>query len=130
MAEARGCGAGGIAGLHRLLTEHGGAVESDLSRYHGLHLADLFTGHLTVRRLLVLIKHLPEDSALGRAMGRWTVPEYLLSHVWQAAARSKKPHPATPKAQTYRSPKRERALQRARARARERARAIAAGEIT
>ena len=65
---------GGIAGLHRLLTEHGEAIDADLTRYYHHTLADLFTGDLTWRRLSALVRHLPADSALARALARDDAP--------------------------------------------------------
>ena len=58
---------GGRAGLHRLLSEHGEALEADLHRYYQLDLLDLFRGRLTWRKLGVLVRHLPLDSATVQA---------------------------------------------------------------
>lgn len=57
--------AGGIGGLHRLLTEHGGAVERDLL-CAGLRRDDLGTERLTWRDLLVFVRYSPPESALAR----------------------------------------------------------------
>jgi hypothetical protein len=57
----------------------------------------LYCGRLTYRRLLVLLSHLPPDSAVGRALGGdavgWTIEHELLAtlvdvanvHRWQHA---------------------------------------------
>ena len=61
---------GGIAGLHRLLAEHGEAIEADLARYYHRDLGEVFTGTLTWRQLAVLVGNLPAGSALARALAR------------------------------------------------------------
>ncbi|QIQ04689.1 hypothetical protein HA039_22520 [Streptomyces liangshanensis] len=54
-------------------------------RYYGTDLLDWHRGRLTSRRLAVLIRHLPRDSAVARELhgesADWTVTEYLLAHV-------------------------------------------------
>ena len=97
---------------------------------------------MTLRRLFVLIAHLPPDSAVKRAVSDgasiWDDEKVsLLAHIWQAAAGSEKSHPwledAARQSKAKRranDPKRKRALAAARRRAEERKRAIAAGEIT
>ena len=65
---------GGIAGLHRLLAEHGEAIEADLARFYHRDLAELFTGDLTWRKLAVLVGNLPASSALARALARDEAP--------------------------------------------------------
>lgn len=77
--------AGGIASAAALLREHGGAVEADLQRYYGLHVGD-FPWPLTARRLIVLLKHLPADSATQEALADdltrgWTEERQLLATV-------------------------------------------------
>lgn len=87
MAEARGCSAGGILGLCRLLSEYGEAIEADLQRYYGTDLRDLFRpdSGLTWRRLRALVVNLPADSAFGRTMAgpdsAWTLETQLLAAV-------------------------------------------------
>nr|PZN00576.1 MAG: hypothetical protein DIU77_03440 [Thermocrispum agreste] len=39
-----------------------------MRRYYGVRLRDLVTGDLTHRELLAYIRHLPQDSAVGRAL--------------------------------------------------------------
>lgn len=85
-----------------LLNEHGEEVEYDLSVYHhGLQLSELWTGGLSWRRLGVLIKHLPIESATKTAIrnsvpvdslrasvsdvdtqyGAWSQTDMLLAHL-------------------------------------------------
>lgn len=74
---------GGIRGLHRLVTEHGEAIEADLQRVFGIDLLDLYRGRLTWRRLGVLVRSLARrpDSDLYRAIGgeaaEWTLDQHL-----------------------------------------------------
>ncbi len=74
-------------------------MESDLSRYHHVDLADLYRGELSLRRLSVLIAHLPPDSATVRASGNtppgWGVGEYLLADLFHTLTGD--PHPSRPK---------------------------------
>ncbi len=78
-------------------------MEADLQRFYGVALADLWRGELTLRRLSVLVEHLPADSALLRlgmpptAHG-WGVSEFLLADVFQAL--TGKAHQARPTATT------------------------------
>jgi len=51
-----------------LLNEFGGEIEADLLRFYRVDLLDYHRGSLSLRRLGVLIKHLPADSALVRAL--------------------------------------------------------------
>lgn len=105
MAEGLGGHPGGIAGLLRLLDEHGEAVEYDLISL-GLRLDDLGTPALSWRDLLVIVTNLPRTSALARDIvgedALWGVGEHLLATVvdvlqqgnWQ---RGQKPHAPRPK---------------------------------
>lgn len=90
-----GDGAGKLAGLHRLLEQHGEAVEADLERYYRRDLAEFFTGGLSARKLLVLVRHLPHDSATVQAMVQdgadWTRDTVLLAGIFRALAGE--PHP-------------------------------------
>lgn len=60
----------------------GAALRADLQMY-GLDLADVWRGRLAPRRVLDLVEHLPDDSALqaqtrgGRHHRGWTVAAYL-----------------------------------------------------
>jgi len=110
------CDAGGIAGLVRLLTEYGEAVEADLQRFYGVDLRDLWRpgGSLTWRRLRALVVSLPVESALSAALPdrdadddtpaprpRWSHTDHLLADVfdavtagnWQRAGDPKAPRP-------------------------------------
>lgn len=80
---------GEIARLHRLLTEHGEAIEADLQQFHGIALSDLTTGRLTWRRLGVLVEELPPGSALAARLNpsmRWSNTEHLLAALVDLAA--------------------------------------------
>jgi hypothetical protein len=58
-------------------------VEADLLRFYGVDLLDYHRGRLTARRLRVLIRHLPKDAALVRAVRGedvdWGLTEHLLA---------------------------------------------------
>lgn len=87
MAEAVRDRAGGIAGLHRFLTEHGEAVEWDIARYWpGRSLLELYRGEMSWRELRVFLRFLPPDSATARAVRgstpeeeAWTLDRHLLA---------------------------------------------------
>ncbi|GAA1521693.1 hypothetical protein GCM10009730_31820 [Streptomyces albidochromogenes] len=65
------------------MEEHAEALEADLLRHYGLDLLDWYRGGLTSRRLSVLLKHLPRDSAVARELhgeaAEWSVSDYLLA---------------------------------------------------
>lgn len=71
-------------------------------RYYSIDLLDLwrFDEHsqrkLTPRRIVILIQHLPADSATFIALGGagWTTADYLLADIFHAQSRL--PHPARP----------------------------------
>lgn len=74
-------------------------MEADLQRFYGIDYRDRWRdgGRLTLRRLYVLLANLPPESALA-ALERDGKPDIRLEHVmlgdiWQATARSRKPHP-------------------------------------
>lgn len=129
-----------MTGLRRLLREHAGAVEADLSRYHHLDLRDHWRPGpdgrplLTLRQIAVRLRYLPADCAVQAAAGApgWAVGDYLLADVVHVL--SGKPHPSRPSApaaQGRRSdPARRRARNAALARKTARERAIAQGAIT
>lgn len=75
------------------------AVEADLQRFYGVALADYWRGGLSIRRLSVLIHHLPPESACARQLSRastgWDVHAFLLSDLYHAFTGN--PHPARPK---------------------------------
>jgi hypothetical protein len=93
--------------LYRLLRDHPDAVEHDLSRFHQTDLRGLWTTPrvLTVRRVAVMLRYLPETSAV-RIVQRgsdWTRQDGLLDAIGMQIAASRgvpvkdiKPHPASP----------------------------------
>jgi hypothetical protein len=95
--EALGRGAGGIGSLHRLLTEHGEAIEADLRRYYTLSLTDLATGALSIRQLVAYLRHLPRGSALHTAIAGhdWTTGDFLLADLYGTWAGER--HPMDPR---------------------------------
>jgi hypothetical protein len=66
-----------------LVEEHAEALEADLLRHYGVDLLDWHRGRLSSRRLAVLVRHMPRDSALARAVhgeaADWDVSDYLLA---------------------------------------------------
>lgn len=112
-------------------------MEADLQRFYGLDYRDRWrdgTGRLTLRRLAVLIEHLPADSALAAEakVQDWSLTNVLIAQLWQLWAG--KPHPmlqSTVKqlGRAGVAPERLRAVQDFRRRARERELAIERGEI-
>lgn len=126
-----------MTSLLSLLRKHEGAVEADLSRFYGLDYRDRWRRdehgrrRLTVRMILVRVRHLPPDSAVAVALGQpgWTVADYLIADLFHATGGKR--HPSRPTGSTAQiaDPVRERKLRSARARARARQRAIARGEL-
>lgn len=120
-------------------------MEADLIRFYGVDYRDRwrYSGgirRLTLRRLWVLVRFLPEESAVAR-IGRngaavWSVEAHLLDDIRMALTGTKKkpakPHSERPQPLKHKaaSGKRRRALADGRERQRERQRAIDAGEIT
>lgn len=94
-----------MIGLHALLTEHGEAVEADLQRFYNVRLSDVFAGTLSLRRLDVLVRNMPDGSATARAIHgevvEWGATEHLLALVadllaqanWQRQGDKGKPAP-------------------------------------
>lgn len=95
---------------------------------------------LTLRRLYVLLRHLPPDSATGTAArggeAHWSIEAHLIDDLRVAMTGSKekpsKRHPARPRPdrRVKQTPERMRKIAAAKRRARERRRLIEAGEIT
>lgn len=58
-------------------------MEADLLRYYGVDLLDYYRGTLSTRRLRVLVRHLPRESALVRELhgeaAEWGLAEHLLA---------------------------------------------------
>ncbi len=96
MARALGAEPGGILSLDALLEEYCEAIEYDLIVL-GLRLRMLGTAELDWTDLRAIVKHLPLDAALLRAMhpeaSRWRTAEHLLADAadslrWLAWART------------------------------------------
>lgn len=119
-----------------MLREHGGAVEADLLHHFHIDYMDRwrFDGNgqrrLTLRRLAVLLLHLPPDSSTRRALGlpTWTRADHLIADVF--AALVKADHPGRPVVAAPPDPARAEREAAFKARAAERQRQIDAGEIT
>ncbi|MFF3750099.1 hypothetical protein ACFYYH_06495 [Streptomyces sp. NPDC002018] len=66
------------------MEEHAEALEADLLRYYGTDLLDWHRGRLSSRRVAVLVRHLPRESALARDLhgeaADWSVTDHLLAH--------------------------------------------------
>ncbi|WAP59827.1 hypothetical protein [Streptomyces sp. S465] len=65
------------------MEEHAEALEADLLRYYGVDLLDWHREELSSRRLAVLVRHLPPDSAFVRSRegeaAEWTLTDHLLA---------------------------------------------------
>lgn len=114
-------------------------MEADLQRYYQIDYRDRWRGDLTLRRLSVLVRHLPPGSATSTALNggdpEWTRSEVLLTDLWSAWAGKEHPRIAEARKKGKRSRRSWSAqrldrYRRARQRARERKRKIASGEIT
>lgn len=110
-------------------------MEADLAHWYQIDYRDRWRGDLTLRRLKVLIQHLPADCAVNRSVGEplhWGVEAHLLDDLRMTLVGKKaKPHPQRPKrSKRPASPDRLRALQAGRRRAAARRKAIESGEIT
>ena len=111
-------------------------MESDLSRYHHIDYRDRWrfdpdgVRRLTLRMILVRLRHLPDDASTRRATGGhgWTIDNYLLAHLFNAT--SGEEHPWLPKTVHVVTPERAKAITGARKRRADREQAIAAGLIT
>jgi hypothetical protein len=61
-------------------------------------LLDFYRGHLTGRRLRLLVEQLPTESALVRALNddkpHWTVTDHLLADLWSLWAKQEHPRRA------------------------------------
>ncbi|OAN26233.1 hypothetical protein [Mycolicibacterium iranicum] len=69
-----------------MLNEHGDAIEADLLRFYRIDVLDFYRGTLSARRLGVLIRQLPAESALVRALNGGRIPwgnvENLVADLW------------------------------------------------
>ena len=117
-------------------------MEADLARWYHIDYGDRWRGRLSLRRLRVLVWHLPAESALHAKLRDsaqvWGVAEHLLDDIRMSvqALTSKKrpkPHPQRPRpgARLRKTdPARERKLAQARARARARRNALEKGPVS
>lgn len=74
-------------------------MEADLQRFYQLDLLDHYRGRISLRKLLVLLKHLPPEAHIRRLPGSdgWNVEDvpYLLADVFAALTGETHPqHPA------------------------------------
>jgi hypothetical protein len=87
VAEGVGYRGGGILSLHRLLSEHGEAIEYELIAV-GARLRWLGSNRLTWNDVRAVVKHSPPGGALHRAIdpdgSGWTVDSYLLAALFDA----------------------------------------------
>ena len=126
-----------MTSLLRLLRHRSDALEADLLE-RGIDLLDHWRGTLTLRRLLVLYRWLPEASAVRRweRGTEWTVAHDIADlhrRAYLSANGVKDPpaHPAAPPpAPPELSPQRQAAIARAKAIRDDRARRIESGELT
>lgn len=60
------------------MTQYAGEVESDLAE-RGIDIGDWHRGDISSRRVMTVLRYLPETSALARAMRDhdWTIGQYL-----------------------------------------------------
>lgn len=117
-------------------------MEADLQRFYGVDYRDRWRPdehgrpRLTLRRLHVLVAHLPPDSATAAVVGDgepgWSRSDVLLTDLWSAWTGKEHPRIARARRSHGRpvSADRMRRLREARARARDRRRRIESGEIT
>lgn len=113
-------------------------MEADLQRFYNVDYRDRWaTGRhrLTLRRLWVLVTHLPIEASVARELSdqpSWSIEAQLLDDLRMAMTGSKdkpaKPHPSRPKPTPPQADPRK--LAAARRRRDERQRAIEAGLIT
>ncbi len=97
MAAPFGDRVGGIRSLHRLLTEHGEAIEADLRRYYQRSLTDLATGAMSIRELIAYVRHMPPGSALQACTDghMWDINGFLLADLYGVWACER--HPSDPR---------------------------------
>ncbi|RAV34925.1 hypothetical protein [Corynebacterium heidelbergense] len=66
---AGGCWPGKLIADLPQIKQHSPEVEADLLRFYGVDYRDRWRGRLSIRRLLVLVRGLPDDSAYKSAVG-------------------------------------------------------------
>lgn len=73
-------------------------VEADLQRFYQVRLGDLWLGGLSLRRLSVLVAHLPPESATARHFSSipegWDTHAFLIADLYHGLTGN--PHPARP----------------------------------
>lgn len=89
-----------MIGLLHLLRTDGAMVEADLHRWYHIDLVDLWRGRLSLRKVGVLVRHLPSEAAtIEKLTGNpgWSLEAILLDDLRMALTGSKerraKPHP-------------------------------------
>jgi hypothetical protein len=84
VAQALRSEAGGIGAALAILREHGGAIEADLLR-SGLSMRMVFTGQLSIRELMILLKYPEPGSAFARKVlgedHHWNLGNQLLAAI-------------------------------------------------
>ncbi|MFV0318328.1 MAG: hypothetical protein ACK5O2_15380, partial [Microthrixaceae bacterium] len=65
--------------LLRVLRDQRDAAEADLQRYYGIDLTAAWRS-MSVRRLHVLIHHLPSEAAVN---GRWSIGDHMTADLTQ-----------------------------------------------
>lgn len=90
-----------MRGLLHLLRTDGPMVEADLHRWYHVDLVDLYRGRLSLRKVGVLVRHLPAEAAtVEKITGNpaWSLEAILLDDLRMALTHSEKrkakPHPA------------------------------------
>lgn len=114
-------------------------MEADFARFYGIDYRDRWRGGLTLRRVYVLVKHLPPESATAEIARdgdlHWSIEAHLLDDLRMVLSgdgkKPSKPHPSRPKPGRRKviTPERARKLAAARRRAQERRRKREAGEL-
>lgn len=83
MARGDRCERGGRLGLCELIEEHAEEIEADLLSRYGIDIYAYHRGEISTRRMLNLIRRLPPDSELGKAINGpsadWSREEHLLA---------------------------------------------------
>lgn len=98
-----------MSGLHGLIREYSDALEASLQATYGVDLRDMWRRGsdglplLTMRRLGVLVRHLPSTSPVMSATGSggWSNTDLLLSDLM--AVWSENHHPSDPRMQRHES---------------------------
>lgn len=81
-----------IAAVAALLAQYPDEIEADIARYYPGHdIADFWRGTMSGRKLAVLVRHLPEDSATVKAQrgSPWSDLMYLVAYLADTVAYSR-----------------------------------------